>query len=377
MKKITVILAGLAIVAASCTKTEVVGDKTQDSVRGIGFSAYTSRPTKTAQVDVKTDNLNSFKVSAIGNDAVYFHNVTFTKGTVWTSNPVYFWPAYALNFYAYNTPEKADCTFNPTINTTDPQTLYVKPAADLANQEDLVAAYAESKKEENTTGTEKALPITFKHYLTQVIVNALSTNSNYQVEVKGVKLANLAGDGTYTFSTNKMVATEANVNSDTSADYDEEFSAKTLTTTAKEMMKDDADGGKWYLIPQTVNAWDQVNDKKNGSHGTYLALKVKITANGGTLKIYPASGDDAAWMAVPVPASLEFKQGVKYNVIVKFFGEDGTGGAGYVDPEKPGDLDGNSTADENEKGQAILGGAIKFSATVDAWGDTVNVTILL
>ena len=377
MKKITVILAGLAIVAASCTKTEVVGDKTQDSVKGIGFSAYTSRPTKTAQEDVKTDNLNSFKVSAIGNDAVYFHNVTFTKGTVWTSNPVYFWPAYDLNFYAYNTPEKADCTFNPTINTTDPQTLYVKPAADLANQEDLVAAYAESQKEINATGPESSLPITFKHYLTQVIVNALSTNSNYEVKVEGVKLANLAGDGTYTFSTNIMEATVANVNSNTSADYDEVFSAKTLTTNAQEMMKEGADGGKWYLIPQPVAAWDKDNDKKNDSNGTYLALKVKITANGGTLKIYPASGDYAAWMAVPVSADLKFKQGVKYNVTVKFFGADGTGGAGYVDPENPGDLDGNGTADEEEKGKAILGGAIKFSAEVNDWGDAVDVTITL
>ena len=70
-------------------------------------------------------------------------------------------------------------------------------------------------------------------------------------------------------------------------------------------------------------------------------------------------------------------QGVKYNVTVKFFGEDGTGGAGYVDPEKPGDLDGNGTADENEKGQAILGGAIKFSAEVDEWGTAVDVTITL
>lgn len=375
MKKITVILAGLAIVAASCTKTEVVGDKTQDSVKGIGFSAYTSRPTKTAQEDVKTDNLNSFKVSAIGNDAVYFHNVTFTKGTVWTSNPVYFWPAYDLNFYAYNTPA-SDTGFDITMNKTT-QSVKVTPAADLANQEDLVAAYAESKKEADATGTEHSLPITFKHYLTQVIVNALSTNSNYKVEVEGVKLANLAGDGTYTFSTEKMVATAANVNSNTSADYDEEFSAKTLTGTAKEMMKGGEDGGKWYLIPQTVSAWNKDTDKKNDSNGTYLALKVKITANGGTLKIYPASGDDAAWMAVPVPASLEFKQGVKYNVTVKFFGEDGTGGAGYVDPEKPGDLDGNGTADENEKGQAILGGAIKFSAEVDEWGTAVDVTITL
>ena len=88
MKRTTIFLAALALVAASCTKTEVVSDKTQDSVKGIGFSAYTSRPTKAAQEDVTTGNLDKFQVSAIGNNAVYFDNVTFTKGTVWTSNPV-------------------------------------------------------------------------------------------------------------------------------------------------------------------------------------------------------------------------------------------------------------------------------------------------
>lgn len=76
MNKSTIVFAALALLAASCTKTEVVSCDAQGSQRGIGFSAYTAKPTKAAQTDVKTDNFDSFKVTAIGNTAVYFDNVT-------------------------------------------------------------------------------------------------------------------------------------------------------------------------------------------------------------------------------------------------------------------------------------------------------------
>ena len=111
----------------------------------------------------------------------------------------------------------------------------------------------------------------------------------------------------------------------------------------------------------------------NASHGTYLALKVKITTAGGSA-VYPYSGSESAWMAVPVPSQLEFVQGKKYNVTVDFFSSTGNG-AGYVDPEKPGELDGNTGTDDS--GKKIIGGAIKFDATVSGWGDAVDITISL
>ncbi len=376
MKKTIVLLAGIALMVAGCTKTEVITSGTDGAQKGIGFSAYTAKPTKAAQVDVTTSNLTSFQASAIGNGSVYFNNVTFTKGaSVWVSSPVYFWPAYPLNFYAYNKP--ANTTgFDITMNNTT-QSVKVTPAADLANQEDLVAAYAAAKIESDATNPESSLPLTFKHYLTQVVVNALSTNSNYKVVVDGVKLANLAGEGTYTFSTGTMKAPEDKINSATSSDYDEIFNAKTLTTSSQEVMKSGDDGGRWYLIPQGVTSWNKDSNLTNTSHGTYLGLRVKITTTTGDFKVYPRTGNAFAWMAIPVPAELNFVQGKKYVVTIKFFGESGNGGAGYVDPEQPGDLDGNN--ETNDAGKKIIGGAIKFDASVESWenANTVNVTINL
>lgn len=356
MKKSIFILAALALLSASCTKTEVVNSGAQSVQKGIGFSAYTAKPTKAAEVT--TANFGDFNASAIGNGAIYFDDVTFTKNTVWESNPLYFWPAYALDFYAYNVPGAENGTFSSDI-TKDSQTLGFKPAADFAKQVDLVAAYAASKTQADATSTASSLALTFNHYLTQIVVKAKNSNSNYVVKVSDVKVANLRDSLTYTISSNSStVATGAE-----DADYSTTITTKTLTSDADSLTTG-------YLVPQTVTSWNQETDKPNTSNGTYLALKVSIATAGGAM-IYPKSGD-AAWMAVPVHTDLKFEKGKRYNVTLDFFGN---GGAGYVDPEVPSDLDGDGNADD-DKGMSILGGAIKFNATVTDW-QTVEVLISL
>lgn len=388
MNKSTFALAALALIAASCTKTEVVGSGPETSGSGINFSAYTAKPTKAApQADVTTANFTSFEVTAIGKGAIYFDDVTFAKNasSIWESENPYFWPAFALDFYAYNTPANGGFTRNIDANN---ETLTFAPSSTLAEQEDLVAAKALNQTLASTNSS-LATDLTFNHYLTQVIVKAKNSNIlNYKVEVDGVKFANLAGEGTYTFSTNTMAATNDMVNSESSSDYKASFPAKTLTSDAKEMMTDtEEETGKWYLVPQEVKPWDQANNKTNAdsetytSNGTYLALKVKITAKNGNLKIYPASGDDSAWMAVPVPVAQDatkfaLAQGKKYTFIINFFSDNSKSGAGFVDPEEPGDLDGD--AGTSDAGKPIVGNVIKFSAEVNNWDETnTEITINL
>lgn len=368
MKKSILILAAFAFVAFSCTKTEVKDDTPK---KGINFFAYTAKPTKAVQTEVTTDNLDKFNVTAIGNGAIYFDNVTFKRITVWESDTKYFWPDYQLKFYAYNTPA-ATTEFDRSIDASSEPTLTVTPSPIMLQQEDLVAAYKSGHRDDYSNGNNP-VDIRFSHYLTQIIVNALSSNDNYKVEVNAVKLAHIAKSGTYTFTTNTIVASDEKTN------YSATFtSSKELTTTPKEVMKDGEDGGKWYLVPQTISPWNQAIDKPNANKGSYLALKVKITAKVSGAKIYPAtataSGDEYAWMAVPIPAEFAFAMGKKYNVTMKFFD---TGGAGYVDPEEPGDLNGNNDPND-DIGKSIFGGPIKFDATVDTWDtNKVEITISL
>ena len=106
-----------------------------------------------------------------------------------------------------------------------------------------------------------------------------------------------------------------------------------------------------------------------------MALKVKITANSGALKIYPATDESGSyksgWMAVPIPSGLKFEQGKKYTVNINFFANNG---AGYVDPEDGSDLNGDGN--KNDNGKKIIGGEIKFNATVNNWADIeVNIDL--
>lgn len=370
MKRATFFLSALVLLAASCTKTEVVNQDEQK--RGIGFSAYASRTTKAAQVDVTASNLNSFKVTAIGNEGIYFNDETFSKnGGVWESTTPHFWPAYPLTFCAYNEPVPNNDVVTKDI-TVNGQTLTVTPSHSLADQEDLVAAYAKDKTESYTESG--SLPLNFNHILTQVVVKAKNSSETYTVVVDEAKLANLAGRGTYTFSNNIMAADESLKNSASSTDYfTSSFGPKELNGGAQEVMTNGGNG-KWYLIPQSVTAWkrgiDASDEMTNASYGTYLALKVIITK--GSNKIYPVSGDQSGWMAVPVPTDLKFEQGKKYTVTIDFFGNNG---AGYVDPEDPSDLDGDGDA-TSDKGKKIIGGVIKFRADVNNWGDS-EITIKL
>ena len=390
MKKFTLILATVALLAAGCTKTEVVGPQNR---KGINFAAYTAKTTKAPQEDVTTTNLTKFEVTAFGNNAVYFDNLTFEKHTtnnitVWESVTKYFWPAFPLTFCAYNTPTVYNTAtqatgFERTINTTKQELeLQVAPAVELAYQQDLVAAYAANKKESDVENISKSLSLTFNHYLTQVIVKAKNSSSTYKVVVDGVKIANMAGTGKYTLSKNKnkMEALPGLNNNDYSKDYTANFTAKTLKSDPKEVMTKQGNG-RWYLIPQSVRAWKQGkdvydpdlknNNTENGtSHGTYLALKVLISTKAGA-QIYPKTGSETAWMAVPVPAAQEFAQGKRYTIILDFFGNNG---AGYVDPEVPGELDGDNQTDDS--GKPIVGSEIKFNAEVVNWQD-VEITISL
>ncbi|MGN1263187.1 MAG: fimbrillin family protein, partial [Prevotella sp.] len=171
MNKTTLIFAGLALFAASCSETEIVSTNTQDVSESINFSAYANKLTKALQTDVTTANLTSFKVTAIGNNSIYFDNETFTKSAsgVWESLDTHIWPNYALDFYAYNTPENVSeidlTTFVHFINNGENKNLRVTPAKELANQEDFVVAKALNQTQAGTSSNENhAVNLTFKHY---------------------------------------------------------------------------------------------------------------------------------------------------------------------------------------------------------------------
>ena len=385
MKKATFLLAALALTAASCSDTETLNSSTQDTPQNISFSAYTSKLSRALQTDVTTANLNSFKVTAISSDntQIYFSDLTFTKkGAVWESEDQYVWPNYPLNFYAYketeNTNGSDQTKFIKYINLDDNKNIDITVAKELANQEDFVVAQALNQTMANTSSNANhAVNLTFKHILTQIVVKAKNSNTEkYTVEVSDVAIRNIMSEGNYNFASQTMTAKNGK------NDFNASFNPKELTTEDHEMMTVSGNG-KWYLIPQTVTPWNRSTDQTNTDHGTYLALKVKITSKNTGAPIYPIPANDEAekfaWMAMPMPSVVKdalvynYQQGKKYTIVFNFF-SDGTG-AGFVDPQYPGDLDGDGdTADD--KGEAIGVNHIKFDATVEEW-DENNTTITM
>jgi len=383
MKKTLLALAMVAMGVCSCSTNEEVGELLTH--RPISFDIYTNI---TRGSDVTTSNLGSFAATAFGNSGVYFDSVSFAKPsgkTNWESTPVWYWPAFNLEFAAWTVPATTKYTtaadsatnfiFKKGTRDSD-TTLVVKIPKNLDKQEDLVAAYKASSSAPTTAGDPVSL--TFNHYMTQVTVNASNYNENYIVKVKAVKIANLADSGKYYFKRGKMIAESTEVNTAKSSDFVYTLSSETTlnSPTKTKAVPDSTNllgGGNWYLIPQTVTAWNTSTEKTNASHGTYLAFLVNITTSTGAL-VYPATkassgytADGYAWTAVAIPSSLALAQGKKYNVTVHFFKQ---GGAGNQDPEttvpsSPGP--GNQPIDTSKP--------IIFSSTVSAWGDAVGVTI--
>ena len=316
---------GIALIAsASCTQ-----DKVMETSHGkpIDFRAAI----ETKGVELTTDGLTSFRATAIdSNNDLYFQDLDFTKnGDIFTSTPEYYWPASGeLTFYAYSPADKAE---NVSI-TPDAQTLDFTPEASIADQIDLVAIKVTGS---NTAG---GMAIEFQHSLTQIQIDAKNTNTGYTYSVTGVKLVNIASEGTFNF-TNWDVTNAALTTYSTT--YDNPI---ILDTEAESIMGPD---GNAILIPQQLTAWD-----KNGpasateQTGSYLAVRINVKTSSG-VQIYPKEGE-SDWVAVSI--NTEWLPGYKYIYILDF-----TTGAG-------------TDEDTNE---SILGKDIKFELdSVTGWSSS-------
>lgn len=340
MKKQLVMMSMAAMLIASCSNDDVVSTNTG---RGIDFrTSLATRGTETT-----TANIQKFSVTAIDDKgALYFQNQEFTRGEgdVFSSTPVYYWPAGELKFYAYS-PSAAELGGELTINNTTKTLTGFSPAAAIKDQKDFVTA--------NATGTKAAnegngVHLTFAHQLSQIQINAKNTNSGYVYKVVGVRIGKPVSKGDFNF------ATPAWTLSTTKANYEEVYTeAKILTADSKTMM---GEGGNAMLIPQQLVAWASKTDKKNTAKGAYLALKIQITTKDGA-RVYPAVGE-YDWAAVAIDTNWE--AGKRYVYTLDF-----SNGAGKVDPEKP--TPDPENPDPFNPGEDILGKPIKFTVTVTDW----------
>ena len=260
-------------------------------------------------------------------DKVLYSN----NGGAWTTDAgKFFWPVEGdLHFYAYapEVPGAEDAPGTYEITSSSQKLANFSPCASAAEQKDFVYAYAKGNLIDNGTS---GVNVDFKHALTEVSIAAKNDNSAYTVEVTGVKLGNIKSKGTFTFPA---------VGGATPASWDLAGSGvanyETTWTTANKLGKTvsslDASNVAFMLLPQ------QLATNTKASAGNYIALKVKITMQGGEV----LHND---WAYIGINTNWEMGKHYTYNL-------DFTSGAG-----------------QTEAGKMIISGKdIKMNVQVDAW----------
>ena len=236
----------------------------------------------------------------------------------------------------------------------------------------------------------------FKHILSQISVKAKCSNSDVTIKVLGVKLGNIGSQGTFTFPTTETVtegftwSTPWNLSDEATASYmvgaTEEGNAVTLESGAKSIMSEN-----FFLIPQTLTAWAGSTTNSGAYIGVLCNIKVANGSNAGTdyktVQIYPETADKYAFAAIPINTTWE--PGKKYVYTLDFCGSSTTttGGCGKVSPDQtvPSGCGVSSTITNEidatgitkNAGDDIFGGAIKFSVTVEDWGEETEVPVTM
>ena len=309
MTKKTNLFVAIASVmlATSCSENQDVMGGVNLSNQTIQINPSVGHPSSRS-VETNVSNLGSFRVSSFqASQANHMDKVLYSnKGGAWTTDAgKFFWPVEGdLHFYAYapDVPGAADAPGTYEITSSSQKLANFSPCASAAEQKDFVYAYAKGNLTDNGTS---GVDVDFKHALTEVSIAAKNDNSAYTVEVTGVKLGNIKSKGTFSFPA---------VNNATPASWDLSGSGvatyTTTWTTANKLGKTvsslDASNVAFMLLPQ------QLATNSKASAGSCIALKVKITMQGGKVlhNDWAYIGIDTNWeMGKHYTYTLDFTSG--------------------------------------------------------------------
>ena len=367
MKKNFFLAAVVLAAMSSCSKDEVVE---VNNGNAIAFRASLDRAiSRGSETDL--NNLQAFKVTAIGNDKNYFTNLVVNSsdgGHTWQTASTYYWPSFGLAFFAYAPQDLGSGVVS--IDNSAKKITGFSPSQTVAEQKDLVIAYNKGDRMKNE---KPGVALNFKHALSQIEVKAKCMNQNIKVEVLGVKVMNVAGTADFIFPEDKPTDSSYELSQGqwTNAKETQGYLIKgttpvTLTSTAQSIIMD---AGNFMLIPQTLTKWDG----SAVATGAYLSVLCRISSidGGNEVLLYPlaTSGDDknGKYGLSAVAIDTNWLPGKKYTYTLTFCGNDS--GAGRIDPN-PNSSDpmiDPTPVTGGTGGDLILGAPIKFTVTVDNW----------
>lgn len=302
MKKLRFLyLAGVAtlMVASSCSEERTVMGRLSDN--SIRLHPHITGSSSSRAVETDLAKFGSFKVTAFQDGlANYMENVTYTKaaGEWSTDDGNFFWPNKGdLYFYAY-APDAPGASGSYEITSSSQKFTNFSPCAKAAEQKDFIYAYAKGSLKGN--GAD-GMDVTFKHALSEITVAAKNENTNYTIEVSGVKIGNIKNKGTFTFPSCDGDGNDASwITTEDKADY--QITWSTPVTLGPERSSLDVSNVPFMLIPQKMQPKDKAIE------GTYFALLIK--AKVGEKVMY----NDWAYIAI----DTDWQMGKRYDFTFDF-----------------------------------------------------------
>ena len=374
-KSVLLMAAATAIALSSCSSEE-----TKDVAKSSNITFRSTVGLNSRGAEVTTTNLSNIWVSAWADDDVVFTKEQFAKkgaGTTFESvGGPWFWEKdKAYTFMAFATGKENMDGVTPTISKDNITLTDYTPNTNLADQLDLLVAKAEGTKAQNGTA---GADLNFDHILSQIQIKVQNTNANLKYIIKGVRITNVKGTGSYTFKPgeaakhnwqNQNLTTQYILNQGVNITLDENNKAVT------DLLVGDNSA---MLLPQTITSWDGRPIDMNGTddyhqaNGAYISLLINVQKKNGAgdwVQVYPKTDQvdetKCAWTAVAIPA-VNWENGNKYIYTLNL-----SKGAGKVDPAEPGP---DWTNKDPKPGDTILGEEIFFNVTVTPWVDqAVNV----
>ncbi len=343
---------------AACSKTETLEVNKGNE---ISLSAVTGKNlTKAFDGYCNNSKPNNFDVWASSDSKLYFAKETYTwdAGTsTYKSGSARYWPASAVNFFALKN-QNGTVTFDPATPKLSIEGYTVEATPET--QKDFL--YAVSKNVTKPTGTPTpAATLNFRHALSQIEFKAKNDNSNIHVVIDKIQVKNVYNKGNFSVSeattNNYKITSDPHENGETPIsdprtgvciwDNQDTYASKaSYTITPKnisgnvisvdvknggtaDLTVTDPAGKEYnpntlYLLPQDVAAWDGTG-KAVDSEDAYFIIDALIYNVAGTevnkttdvvlwgKETTPGSG---VWksksIAVPFPASTEWKGGLRY-----------------------------------------------------------------
>ena len=364
MKKFLFGTAGLLLIAASCSKNEVV-EVNQDG-NEIQFSVVANNATKAADIYCNNNKPSEFTVYAESSDGKTYIDgdkiVSSDGGNTWVNQSgTRFWPnELTVDFYAV---VNGDITWNVTAaDVTAPASIenFTVPTT-VADQKDLLYSVKKGLKKGATEAGTSPVELNFRHALSQIVFQAKNTNENLYVEISGVEIVNVADKNTFTFPTKDTDnVTLVDDNHDGTFDSNDYSTANwgvwnelapesgaagatvypvTFTTVTVPGKNTDApivnltnnvyttEGQEEFntnallLLPQTSNAWDPTQVSApgltgNASNGSYFLVNCAIWNVAGNeidketdVQLW---GTEGGCRKAAIPVAINWEQGKKY-----------------------------------------------------------------